>query len=353
VGLAAKENALQLPDQLTVVDTHTAGEPTRIWIGGLYGIPGATMAERRIWLRDNYDHLRRFLVQEPRGHRGMSGAIVGPPCDPSADVGVVYMDNYRYMPMCGHATIGVVTALVEMGHLNACGGSGELVLDTPAGTVSVVYREEGGRVRDVTFRNVCSYHIVRSCLEVTSIGAVEYDIAFGGMHFVLVSVDQVPLEITPRSLPELRDTATAILREVDHQGGVVDPIGGQRVRPMWLEFYDETRNPARNVVLGAPVSAPGEGLLRCNKVDRSPCGTGLSAKLATLHARGDLSVGDVYPYESIIGTCFLGIIAQTCSEGEVDGIIPEVRGSAHIIGTHTLLAGRNDPFPAGFLLPEG
>ncbi|MFC2105317.1 proline racemase family protein [Candidatus Bipolaricaulota bacterium] len=344
---------MNLPRQVMAIDTHTAGEPTRIWVGGLLNAPGETMAERRIWLRDNADHVRTFLVQEPRGHRGMSGAIVGPPCDPTADIGVIYMDNYRYMPMCGHATIGVVTALVELGHVVPQGIENELVLDTPAGRVPTTYKVRQGKVSEVAFRNVCSYHIVRTSLEIPSLGHVGFDVAYGGNYFVLVSVEQLALRITVANLPQLRDFATNILRAVDSQMALVDPISGDPIRVVWLEFYDETCDPARNVVLGAPVAGDGESLLRCNKVDRSPCGTGLSAKLATLFARGTLKPGDRYRYQSIIETEFSGTIAETCPVGNVIGIVPEICGSAYITGVNTLFAGNEDPFPTGFVLPEG
>ena len=344
---------MNLPRQVTVIDTHTAGEPTRIWVGGLLGTPGRTMADRQAWLRDNSDHVRTFLVQEPRGHRGMSGAIVGSPCDPAADIGVIYMDNYRYMPMCGHATIGVVTALVESGHLVPQDEKNELVLDTPAGRVPVTYKMRQGRVSEVAFRNVCSYHVVGTSLEIPSLGQVGFDVAYGGNYFVLVSAEQLALKVSVDNLPRLRELATDILRAVDSQTALVDPISGDPIRVVWLEFYDETCDPARNVVLGAPVAGDGGSLLRCNKVDRSPCGTGLSAKLATLFARGTLKLGDRYRYQGIIGTEFSGTIVETCPAGEVVGIIPEIRGSAYIIGVHTLFVVDEDPFPVGFVLPEG
>ena len=342
-----------LPEQMTVVDTHTAGEPTRIWVGGCLGAPGKTMAERRVWLRSNFDHLRTFLMQEPRGHRGMSGAIVGPPCDPAADIGIVYMDNYRYMPMCGHATIGVVTALAELGHLSPAGEENRLLLDTPAGQVKVRYRWSEGKVTEVSFRNVCSYHIVRASVDVRPWGTIPFDVAYGGNVFVLVSLEDLPLTISPERLPELRDAATEILRRVDRETTITDPITGETLRAVWLEFYDEHSNPPRNVVLGAPTSEEGNALLRCNKVDRSPCGTGLSAKLATLYSRGTLEIGETYRYQSIIGTEFRGTILETCQAGDAVGIVPEIFGSAHVIGIHTLFAAGGDPFRKGFLLPEG
>lgn len=342
-----------LPKEMTVVDTHTAGEPTRIWIGGCFNAPGETMAERREWFRRDFDHLRTFLMQEPRGHRGMSGAVVGLPCNPTADIGVVYMDNYRYMPMCGHATIGVVTALAELGYLNPDGGENRLVLDTPAGQVQVSYRWSEGKVRDVSFRNVCSWHIARASVDVSPWGTISFDVAYGGNLFVLVSVERLPLTISPEQLPELRDAATQILRSVDRETIITDPVTGERLRAVWLEFYNEGCDPPQNVVLGSPTAEMSDALLRCNKVDRSPCGTGLSAKLATLHAQGALGIGETYRYQSIIGTEFRGRILETCQAGSMSGIIPEVSGSAHVVGIHTFFAADEDPFRTGFLLPEG
>jgi len=339
--------------QIRVIDTHTAGEPTRIWVGGSLTIPGATMAERRAWIEVHADAIRTFLVCEPRGHRGMSGAIVGPPCDPEADLGVIYMDNYRYMPMCGHATIGLVTALVEFGYLTPDGEENEVVLDTPAGLVRVTYTVRDGIAVVVAFRNVCSYNIARSEVRLPSIGTVEYDVAYGGNYFVLVSAEQLPLVISTGNLPQLADAATEILRAVNKHKTLADPRTGAPVRSAWLQFYDESSMPAKNVVLGAPIAGDGAPLIRCNKVDRSPCGTGLSAKLAMLFSRGELKQGESYRYQSIIGTEFCGTIIETCAVGKSVGIIPEIRGSAYVMGVSTLLLSDRDPFPAGFILSEG
>ncbi len=344
---------MDMPSPIYVIDTHTAGEPTRIWITALIGAPGNTMRERAMWLQQERDDLRRFLVQEPRGHRGMSGAIVCTPLDSAAQVGVVYMDNYRYMPMCGHATIGVITALVETGYILNMARETSILLDTPAGLVQTMYRGDSERVTEVTFRNVPSYHLLRSSVDIVGVGTVPFDVAYGGNLFALVSVEPLKLAIQPERLPALVDLGTAILKSIDRDHCVAEPATGKRQRVTWIEFYDDTVSPPRNVVMGAAESGRTGELLRCNKVDRSPCGTGLSAKLAMLHAHGMLREGEDYPYRSVLDTEFRGRIVGEATVHGRDAIVPEVTGSAAIIGTHMLHARSEDSFGMGFVLSEG
>lgn len=335
--------------QITVVDTHTAGEPTRIWLSGISNLPGASMAEKRDWVARYHDKLRTFLMQEPRGHKGMCGALLTQPADPHAVAGVIFMDNHRYMDMCGHATIGVATAMAEMGTIECQEGENELALDTPAGVVNVHIKIVNGVVEEVRFRNVPSFHCASGRISLPDIGDVPIDVAYGGNVFVLVEAKYLNVEIRQDNLPILKELATQLLREMDAQAAILHPRTGTPLKPTWVQFYDEEEDPPRNIVIGARRDPDSGEVIFCDKVDRSPCGTGLSAKLAMLYSKGKLTVGTDYWYQSVIGTRFRGRIVAEVDEG----VIPEIAGRAFITGIAHLVAEEDDPLAWGFFLPEG
>ena len=314
-----------------VIDTHTAGEPTRIVTGGFPPIPGKTMEEKRIWLSENADELRKFLLQEPRGHPDMFGAIVSPPTNPQADFGLIFCDGGGYLKMCGHGTIGAVTALASLGWTQ----KDELVLDTPAGTVHCWIDRVEGEINSVTFRNVPSFYL----------GPIDKDglrveIAYGGNLFALVAAKEAGLSLNLDILPELITRGLEIRAWVNTRHAFHHPETGNPLAVELVEFYEET-NPPRNVVVF------GKG-----QVDRSPCGTGTCAKMAFLHAQGKLRVGEEYRHRSILDTEFVGRIASEIQVGKRIGIVPEVRGTAYITGIGSLVLTGDDPFPTGFqLLP--
>ncbi|MGC9530221.1 MAG: proline racemase family protein [Candidatus Bipolaricaulaceae bacterium] len=317
---------------LPVVDTHTAGEPTRVVLGGIPPIPGASMAERMRWLEANADDLRTFLVREPRGHADMFAALVVPPADPTADVGLLFLEGGGYLAMCGHATIGAVTALVSLGWTTAdC-----LVADTPAGLVRCRIVSDGGRVSAVAFRNVPSFY-----LGTVSRGKLPVDIAYGGNLFALVDADLWGLELSPGALIDLVRLGLDLRTWVNGQSTFRHPVTGAALTVELVEFYQETPRPRNVVVFGQ------------GQVDRSPCGTGLSAKLSLLHARGAVGVGDAYRYQGILGTEFVGAVVSEVDLGGARGIIPEVTGSAHVVSMATLVLEEGDPLPNGFSLAGG
>lgn len=312
-----------------VVDTHTAGEPTRVVLAGIPPIPGRTMEERRRWLAENADDFRRFLLREPRGHADMFGAIVTPPCSPGADFGVIFLDNGGYLGMCGHGTIGVVTALASLGWIE-----GDVVtLDTPSGLVHCHIHRDGNGVQAVTFRNVPSFYL-------TAVGwrGVPVHIAYGGNLFALVEASAVGIKLVRESLPEIVRLGMEIRRWVNGNHRFRHPATGGELVVELVEFYEEG-DPPRNVVVF------GQG-----QVDRSPCGTGTCAKMAFLHARGLLGVGEEYRYRSILDTEFVGRIVAETEPGGTKAVIPEITGSAFITGFGQLVLVEGDPFPSGFHL---
>ncbi len=312
-----------------VVDTHTAGEPTRVVLSGFPPIPGGTMEERRRWLARNADDFRKFLLQEPRGHADMFGALVTPPSSPEADFGVIFLDNGGYLRMCGHGTIGVATALAALGWTP----KEEIVLDTPSGLVRCRIHRRGGEVAAVTFRNVPSFYL----------GTVEWKgfevhIAYGGNLFALVDVRSLGVELERGSLPQLVSLGLSIRDELNSHHRFQHPETAWELQVELVEFYEEGDPPRNAVVFGR------------GQVDRSPCGTGTCAKMAFLHAHGLLQVGEEYRYRSILDTEFVGRIVEETKVGGRRAIVPEVTGTAHIVGFGHLVHAEGDPFPEGFSL---
>ena len=310
-----------------VVDTHTAGEPTRVVLDGLPPIPGKTMSERRAWFDGPGNGLRRFLLREPRGHPDMFGAVITPPVNPAADYGLIFLDNGGTVSMCGHGTIGAVTALAELGRIH----KKEVLLDTPSGLVTCHLHWKEGEVQDVTFRNVPSFF-----LRTEQWKGVPLHLSYGGNLFALVEASSLGVELKWQNIREIVDLGMTIRSWANSNFSFQHPENGAPLRVDLVEFYEET-DPPRNVVVF------GKG-----QVDRSPCGTGTCAKMAFLYAEGRLAVGEEYRYQSILKTEFTGKVVSETNVGDTPGIIPEVRGSAYVMAISSLVLTDRDPFPIGF-----
>jgi proline racemase/trans-L-3-hydroxyproline dehydratase len=323
-----------------VVDSHTGGEPTRILIGGGFlNIPGENIHQKRAWFIQNQDFFRTFLMNEPRGHQDMYGAIIIPPTMNDADIGVFFIDSHRYADMCGHGTIGVVTTVIQLGLVKVEPPDYKLTLETPAGKVFTRSHVENGEVKSVTFKNIPSFFYSSEKITVKEIGDIPLDIAYGGNYFALVKSQDLNIEIIPEEIVKIKRLGRSILKEANNQIKVIDPNTKENRKIDLIQIYNEATYPPRNVTLG-PV-----------KVDRSPCGTGTCAKMALLNAKGMLGIQEEYRYRGILGTEFQGrIIEKTVIKGYKEAIIPEVTGSAHITGIQQLIATENDPFKWGFKL---
>jgi proline racemase len=324
------------------VDSHTEGMPTRVVTGGVGPIPGATMLERKLHFEAHMDELRLLLMREPRGHGAMSGAILQPPTRPDADWGVLFIEVSGCLPMCGHGTIGVATVLVETGMVPVSEPETVVRLDVPAGLVEARVRVEGGRARAVTLRNVPSFLLARDrAVEVPGLGRIAYDLAYGGNFYALTPAADAGLAVDPARSPELIDAGLRVMAAInatDRPEHPEDPrIGGCH----HVVFHE----PGRDGADARAATAIHPGWL-----DRSPCGTGTSARLAQLHARGELALGAPFVNESVIGTRFTGrAIAETTVAG-LPAIVPEITGRAWITGMGQYLLDAEDPFPAGFAL---
>ncbi len=327
---------------IAAVDSHTEGMPTRVVVGGVAPIPGATMLERRDHFARELDDLRLLLMREPRGHGAMSGAILQPATRPDADWGVLFIEVSGLLPMCGHGTIGVATVLVETGMVEVREPETVVRLDTPAGLVEARVAVEGGRARSVTLRNVPSFlHARDRAVEVPGLGRVVYDMAFGGNFYALLPASAVGLEVDPARADELIEAGLAIIAAIDAADRPVHPGDARMAGCKHVVLHADGRDGAD--ARAATAIHPGW-------LDRSPCGTGTSARLAQLHARGELAVGDAFVNESVIGTRFTGRVAEETTVAGRPAIVPEITGRAWITGMGQYLLDAEDPFPAGFAL---
>ncbi|MCX4472698.1 proline racemase family protein [Micromonospora sp. NBC_01655] len=325
-----------------VVDSHTEGMPTRVVTGGVPVIPGDTMAQRREHLIAHLDHLRTFLMYEPRGHSAMSGAILQPPTRPDADVGVVYIEVSGCLPMCGHGTIGVATVLVETGMVEVTEPVTTVRLDTPSGLVVASVAVTGGRATAVTIRNVPSFVMaLDASVQVPGLGRVRYDLAYGGNFYAIVDLAEVGLRLDRGDRQRLLDAGLAIMAAINAADRPVHPeqpeISG--CHHVYLAGEGSDAQHSRH----AMVIHPGW-------FDRSPCGTGTSARMAQLHARGQLPLERDFTNESLLGTRFVGRLVDTTTVAGAAAVVPTVTGRAWLTGTAQFFLDPDDPFPAGFQL---
>ncbi|MEZ5966121.1 MAG: proline racemase family protein [Planctomycetota bacterium] len=327
---------------ITAVDSHTAGEPTRIVTAGIPPVPGATMAHKRAWLRDHLDHLRCGLVHEPRGHDAIVLAFLTPPESSAARYGVVFANDSGYLGMCGHGAIGVATALVALGMVEVAEPTTELTLDTPAGPVQASVTVEGGKPRSVRLRNVASFVSERDLeVAVPGVGRVRLDVAYGGNWFAILPEDQVGAKVEFAALPDLMDHAMRVRRALQDEGHFgFDPQTGERQVIDHVEIYRELPSDAgprtRTLTL-----CPGVAY------DRSPCGTGTSAKMAVLWAKGALRIGQTFVNESVIGTAFRGRLVQETDAHGRRAVVPEIEGSAYLTALQQFVFDPDDPLRFG------
>lgn len=333
---------MRISRMVQAVDSHTEGMPTRVITGGVGVFPGETMAQRRQWFIDHNDEMRTWLMYEPRGHASMSGAILQPPTRPDADFGVLFIEVSGLLPMCGHGTIGTATVLVETGMVPAVEPITTIRLDTPAGLVVAEVAVRDDSAESVTLTMVPSFCLgLDRTVEVEGFGTVRYDMAFGGNFYAIVNLDEVKLPFDRSERDRLLAAGLAIMDAINEQDRPQHPerpdISG--CHHVYLEAPGSTARYSRHAMAIWP-----------GWFDRSPCGTGTSARIAQLHARGELSVGDRFVNESFIGSQFVGTIAETTTVGGLPAVIPRVTGRAWITGMGQYVLDPTDPFPAGFLV---
>lgn len=323
-----------------VVDSHTEGMPTRVITGGVGLIPGATMGERRLWFMENRDGLRRLLMREPRGHSAMSGAILQPPTREDADWGVLFIEVSGLLPMCGHGTMGVCTVLVETGMVDVVEPVTMVRLDTPAGLVTAEVAVEDGRAVSVTITNVPSF-LMRSAasVEVPGCGQVGYDLAFGGNFYAVVELEELGLPFEKAAKDDLLRAGLGIMAAINETEEPVHPVRTdiRGCYHVYLQAPGSTAAHSRHAMAIHP-----------GWFDRSPCGTGTSARMAQLHAKGELALGAKFVNESFIGSRFIGHLVEETVVGGMRAVVPAVSGRAWITGTAQYMLDPSDPYPEGF-----
>lgn len=325
-------------------DYHTAGEPFRIITGGVPPLLGATILDKRTYAAEHLDRYRALLINEPRGHADMYGCFVTEPDDAGADLGVVFFHNAGYSTACGHGTIALVTWAIENGVIAATEPETKVTVDVPSGRLTTVARIEGGRVRSVRFRNVPAFVTARDVHVSTSHGAVRADISYGGAFYASVRAADVGLAVRAEDLTELIAVGREIKNALNAAGAAPHPEDDRLSGIYGVIFYEDLPSTTeelcqRNVTIFADA-----------EVDRSPCGSGTSARLALLAEDGAVGAARKLRHESIVGTEFVGSVVQDVPLHERTGWVTEVEGSASLTGLHHFVLRDDDALPKGFLL---
>lgn len=328
------------------IDSHTDGEPTRVIVGGIVNVPGRDIQEKREYVKEHYDYVRKALMCEPRGHRDMFGCFLVEPTVPEADFGIIFIDNYHYLNMCGHGTIGIATTVVESNLVDVSQKKDKtVVFESPAGIIKVnVDIDKAGKVKSASLTNVPAFTEYKD-LEVNlpGYGLTKLDVVFGGNYFAILPVEQFGTSIEPENTTKLKELGALVKEAVNKKVEIVHPekpyIKGVDI----VTFFTENTAPGikyRNV-----------HIFSTKQADRSPGGTGTSAMLAYYHARGELRVNDEIYSQGLLGKgTFKGKILSETTVGNFKGIIPEITGTAYITGYHHFVINDEDETGMGFAL---
>ena len=322
------------------IDAHTCGNPVRVVTGGAPTLRGATMSERRQHFLAEFDWIRTGLMFEPRGHAMMSGSILYDPIRDDTDAALLFIETSGCLPMCGHGTIGTVVVLIEHGLVQPK-TPGLLRLEVPAGIVEAEYRETQGFVESVRLRNVPSYlDSYDLSVEVPGFGPLQFDVAYGGNFYAIVDPRDGFRGLDQLSASDVLRLSPVVRQAINAKYSFVHPLNPTIRGCSHVQWTGKPRHPqadGRNAVFYGD-----------NAIDRSPCGTGTSARLAQLTARGRLKKGDVFVHESIIGSLFTGRVEELVTIGDKDGIVPSIEGWARVTGFNTIFIDDRDPYAHGF-----
>ena len=324
------------------VDSHTMGEPLRLIVGGFPNLVGNSVPEKREYFIKHYDYLRKALMQEPRGHKDMFGCVLTQPTMPEADIGVIFMHGEGYHNMCGHGTIATNTILVETGMVEVKEPETTILMEAPAGLVTVHVKVEDGKAKQVSFENVPAFLYREDVqVDVPGYGKLTVDISFGGSFFAIIDAAQLGIDICPENASRLTEAGMAIIHAANEQ------IEVQHPELPHIKTIDLCE-------IWGPAKSEGADLQNITifdgQIDRSPCGTGTSAKVATLWAKGKLKLNEPFVYESVINTTFTGRAIRETTVGPYKAIIPEITGSAYITGYSQFMIDEEDPVKYGFRL---
>ena len=329
--------------EISTIDMHTGGEPLRILVDGYPEIPGKSILEKRKYFKAHLDHIRKGVMWEPRGHADMYGAVITEACTPEADFGTFFMHNEGYSTMCGHAIIALTKFVLETGLISKPEVFPELVIDAPPGQILSTGLYKDGVVHEVTFKNVPSFVLYRDeKIKVPELGVVQYDVAFGGAFYVIVDADRMNLSLKPSGVAGLIEKGMLIKQAVLEKQAIVHPFEPELSFLYGTIFTGRPEDPSihsRNVC----IFANGE-------VDRSATGSGVSARAALHHARGELIPGQKLKIESILGTNMEVEFAEITSFGPYEAVIPMVSGTSSFTGSNRFCFDPGDPLKEGFLI---
>lgn len=348
---------MRLSNLLTAIDVHACGEPGRVITGGVPDLPGESMFDKRLYFEQHLDHIRRRMLREPRGYPGLCCNVIMPPTLPEVDAGFIIMEQSEYPAMSGSNAICVTTALIETGMVPVNEPVTRLKLEAPAGLVEVEARVKDGKCESVTFENVPAFvaHLDAQ-IEVPTLGKVTVDVAFGGMWFVIADAQQLDIAIEPDNAAEIARVGELLRAAAREQLPVTHPENPE-IRNVSIAQLSAPATTAGVSLKNAVVISTGEldwkrpetwrGVL-----DRSPCGTGTCAKMATLHARGELGLDEDFNHQGILDTVFTGRLVRETSVGNQPAVVPSLTGSGWIYGMSQYVVDDSDPFPDGFTVAD-
>jgi proline racemase len=342
---------------ITAVDAHAAGEPGRVITGGVVDVPGRSMLDKMLFLQAHADYLRRLMLNEPRGYPAANCNLILPPTHPDADAGYIIMEHTEYPGMSGTNTICVATVLLETGMLPMQEPSTEITLESPAGLIRVKADCKNGKVTQVTFRNVPSFAVyLDETIDVPQLGKVKVDVAYGGMFYVIAEASQVGVGLMPEEGRNIVRVAEMIRNAANEQLSVTHPLISEFNGITISQLSGPATHPDADLKNAVVVST---GTFDWQKpatwtgvLDRSPCGTGTCAKMATLHARGKLALQQEFRHEGLLGTLFTGKLLEETHVGQYPAVIPTISGEAWITGFSQYVLDPTDPFPEGFKLGD-
>ena len=340
--------SMRLLNSIFTIDSHTAGHPTRVVVGGLPKIQGDSVAEKREYMRSKMDYVRNFLCNEPRGHSGMYGAVLTEAASKDADFGVIFFSTVGYDDMCGHGVMGVTTVLIETGMVSPKEPSTKVILETPAGLIQAKATVIDGKVKDVSLVNVAAFLYKENIsINVPGYGEVEGDIAFGGNWYFYIDAKDIGIRVKPGNIDNLIKAGITIKKEFNKRFDLIHPIDSNISKKLLgVSFIDspiKNQNANQNNIV-----VEGELFF-----DRSPCGTGTSGRMAILFAKNKLNFNEEFINESISGTTFHGKLIEKTRVGDYPAVVSEITGSAHITGFNHFVLDADDPFGLeGFLIGQ-
>ena len=332
-----------LKNETITIDSHTAGESTRLIVGGVVDIKGSTMAEKLETFKSDFDHIRLMLTREPRGHSGILAAMLTKGVSEDADFGLIYMDARRYPYLCGHGTIGAVATLIKTGCLDTIEGENIIKIDTPSGPMKALALIRKGCLESVAIDMVPSFVFdTGKNIEVPEYGSISIDLVCAGGFFAMVSTKETGLDLIPDNMHRLADLGMKIIDAANEQLTVSHPLRPEVTTVDVTEFYDPANHHLKR---GKNVVVYGE-----SHIDRSPCGTGTAAKLTLLHHHAMVSINEPFINLSPLDTYFSGEIIDTIMIGDFKGVSVRIKGNAHLTGLNRFFLEPDDPFPNGFVI---